>query len=139
MVRSRARNRGTPIIFITGMAWHDSAILKGYELGAFDFVILSQTLHDTLGGIGVAAILLLPHIMKKVIPRKDKPGFYRMSQIVFIVGLLTVLLFTFRYLPDKNNFFSIYKGLWQRIFMLNTYVYFITIAVLLIMQPSKLS
>jgi signal transduction histidine kinase len=38
LVRSRARNRATPIIFITGMTWQDDEILKGYELGAFDFL-----------------------------------------------------------------------------------------------------
>ena len=39
LVRSRERNRATPIIFITGMSWHDEEILRGYELGAFDFLI----------------------------------------------------------------------------------------------------
>jgi signal transduction histidine kinase len=39
LVRSRARNRATPIIFITGLSWQDDDILKGYELGAFDFLI----------------------------------------------------------------------------------------------------
>src|SRR5579863_5490923 len=39
LVRSRARNRATPIIFITGLSWQDDEILKGYELGAFDFLI----------------------------------------------------------------------------------------------------
>lgn len=39
LVRSRARNRATPIIFITGLSWHDDAIIKGYELGAFDFLM----------------------------------------------------------------------------------------------------
>jgi len=39
MVRSRARNRATPIIFITGLSWQDDEILKGYELGAFDFMM----------------------------------------------------------------------------------------------------
>ena len=39
LVRSRARNRATPIIFITGMTWQDDAIIKGYELGAFDFLM----------------------------------------------------------------------------------------------------
>ncbi len=38
LVRSRARNRATPIIFITGLSWQDEEILKGYELGAFDFL-----------------------------------------------------------------------------------------------------
>jgi signal transduction histidine kinase len=39
LVRSRERNRATPIIFITGMEWEQDAILRGYELGAFDFLM----------------------------------------------------------------------------------------------------
>ena len=39
LVRSRARNRATPIIFITGMSWQDDEVIRGYELGAFDFLI----------------------------------------------------------------------------------------------------
>ena len=39
LVRSRARNRATPIIFITGLTWQDDEIIKGYQLGAFDFLI----------------------------------------------------------------------------------------------------
>jgi len=39
LVRARARNSGTPIIFITGMTWQDDEVLRGYELGALDFLI----------------------------------------------------------------------------------------------------
>src|SRR3954469_23068286 len=39
LVRSRARSKSTPIIFITGLSWQDDDVLKGYELGAFDFMI----------------------------------------------------------------------------------------------------
>ncbi len=39
LVRSRQRNRATPIIFITGMSWQDAEVIKGYELGAFDFLM----------------------------------------------------------------------------------------------------
>lgn len=39
LVRSRERNRGTPIIFVTGLSWQDDAVLRGYELGAFDFLM----------------------------------------------------------------------------------------------------
>jgi CheY-like chemotaxis protein len=38
-VRSRARNRATPILLITGLSWEDDEILEGYELGAFDFLM----------------------------------------------------------------------------------------------------
>ncbi len=39
MVRAREKNRATPIIFVTGLSWQDDAVLKGYELGAFDFLM----------------------------------------------------------------------------------------------------
>ena len=39
LVRSRERNRNTPIIFVTGMSWENDAIIRGYELGAFDFLM----------------------------------------------------------------------------------------------------
>src|SRR3954467_15680170 len=37
--RTRERNRATPIIFITGLSWENDAVLRGYELGAFDFLM----------------------------------------------------------------------------------------------------
>src|SRR5262249_56328949 len=39
LVRTRERNRATPIIFITGLSWENDAVLRGYELGAFDFLM----------------------------------------------------------------------------------------------------
>ncbi len=39
LIRSRERNRATPIIFITGLAWEETDILRSYELGAFDFLV----------------------------------------------------------------------------------------------------
>lgn len=39
LVRSRQRSRATPIIFITGLPDYDSLMIRGYELGAFDFLV----------------------------------------------------------------------------------------------------
>jgi signal transduction histidine kinase len=39
LIRARERNRGTPIIFVTGMAWEDEAIDEAYEVGGFDFLV----------------------------------------------------------------------------------------------------
>jgi signal transduction histidine kinase len=39
LVRTRERNRATPIIFVTGLSWENDAVLRGYELGAFDFLM----------------------------------------------------------------------------------------------------
>ena len=92
----------------------------------------SAIIHDIIGGIGVTAILILPLILQKMFAKDEMPIFYRMSQIVFIIGIVTIFLFLFRYLGNINNVVSIYKGIWQRLFMLNTYIYLATIAVLMI-------
>ena len=98
---------------------------------------VSGIIHDTLGGIGVTAILLLPLIMQKVITKNEIPAFYRMSQIVFITGIIIELLFSFRYSSNVNNFFKIYKGVWQRLFLLNTCAYLTSIAILMIKKQNK--
>jgi hypothetical protein len=93
--------------------------------------------HDALGGIGVVAILAFPLIMLKVIPKIEMPGFYRMSIIIFVTGIITILLFMFRFSSDDNNFLSTNKGLWQRLFMLNTYIYQVFIAVIMIKRQRQ--
>lgn len=98
---------------------------------------ISAVIHDILGGLGVTAVLILPLIMQKVITKNEMPVFYRMSKIVFIAGIVTVGLFLFRYSSDESNFFTLYKGLWQRLFMLNTYLYFSSIAFIMIKQYKK--
>ena len=116
---------------------------EGIGSGAFkanhvaNSLAISAIIHDILGGIGVTAILLLPLIMQKVITKNEMPVFYRMSKIVFISGILTVLLFLFRYSSNEHSFFTIYKGLWQRLFMLNTYIYLTTIALLMLKRDKK--
>ncbi len=39
LLRARERSRSTPIIFITGVAWQDDSMLRGYDLGAFDYMM----------------------------------------------------------------------------------------------------
>jgi L-asparagine transporter-like permease len=87
-----------------------------------------------VGGIGVIAILILPMVMKKVVPKNTFPFFNRMSNIIFACGILTILLFLFRYSSSKDNILSLYKGLWQRLFMLNTYIYMATIALIMLLK-----
>jgi hypothetical protein len=111
---------------------------EGIGSGAFkaDHVMngytLSSLIHNTLGGFGVVAILVFPAIMPKVLQAKKGSAFSRFSSIVFVVGIMSILLFLFRYLHNEHNFFVVYKGLWQRLFMLNTYAYMATIAIITI-------
>ncbi|OOV17601.1 DUF998 domain-containing protein [Flavobacterium sp. LM4] len=91
----------------------------------------SFVMHDIAGGIGVIAALILPLIMKEVIIEGNKPGFTLLSRIIFTIGFITMLLFTIHFSSDENNFIVFYKGLWQRLFMLNLYVYFIVISAIM--------
>jgi hypothetical protein len=97
----------------------------------------SAIIHNVVGGIGVTAILLLPLVMQKVITKHEMPLFFHLSKIVFIAGLVTVLLFMFRYSTNDHNFIAIYKGLWQRLFMFNTYIYLTVIAIIMIKKQSR--
>ncbi len=100
-------------------------------------ITTSGIIHDILGGIGVTAALLFPLIMLKIVAKNERPVFYRMSQVVFVCGIITILLFLFRFSSDENDFFSVYKGLWQRLFMLDIYIYLTTIAVIMIKMQKK--
>ena len=50
LVRSRARNRATPIIFITGLSWQDDAILKGSVRARHEFPVGTMQGHVQLSG-----------------------------------------------------------------------------------------
>jgi hypothetical protein len=96
-------------------------------------------LHDFLGGIGVVALLLLPIIMRKIFSAFSFPIFFRFSGIVSALGLISTLLFSFRLEYFAGSFLYNYSGLWQRIFLLNYYTYFIVIAIMMIQKINRLS
>jgi len=39
LIRARERSHATPIIFLTGVAWEGNSMLRGYDLGAFDYLM----------------------------------------------------------------------------------------------------
>jgi len=116
---------------------------EGFGSGAFKANYIageytnSAMVHDTLGGIGVVAILILPLIMLWVISKEEMPRFHRLSKILFVTGIATVLLFMFRFSSSNDTFLAEYKGLWQRLFMLNTYIYLVVIAAIMWKQQVK--
>ncbi len=91
----------------------------------------SFMMHSLAGGIGVIAALMLPFILRKAVVKQRKSQFHIFSWAVFVFGLFTTILFTFRFSSDQNNFIALYKGLWQRLFLLNLYVYFIVLSVIM--------
>jgi hypothetical membrane protein len=96
----------------------------------------SFIVHDILGGAGVVAILILPLIVQKIKPFFSNPGFIRFSRITLILGILFLVLFSFRFVGNENNLLARYKGLWQRLFILNSYIYISFIAFRMIRKQS---
>jgi len=91
---------------------------------------MSLMIHDSLGGIGIAGIMLLPFVMMKTIPDNKSWTFYRFSKIILYAGPIMLILFSIaKILENPNNFIVSYKGLWQRLLMLNYYLYLMVIAV----------
>ena len=95
----------------------------------------SAWIHDALGGIGVAALVVLPLFMQQIIPRSPHRGFYFFSTFVLISGILLLLLFLARYTEIK--ILADYKGLWQRLFVFDYYVYLLSIAIFMIRNSGK--
>jgi hypothetical membrane protein len=96
----------------------------------------SFIVHDILGGAGVIAILILPLIVQKIKPFFSSIGFIRFSRITIILGILFLILFSFRFVGNGNNLLARYKGLWQRLFILNSYIYISFIAFRMIRKKS---
>lgn len=88
-------------------------------------------LHDGLGGIGVAAMLILPLILLSVFPKRKHRGFYRLSIGILIAAPLSLILFSIsKSINDPFNFFVLYKGVWQRLLGLTFYIYLSALAIM---------
>lgn len=109
-----------------------SGVFKAEKLAGS--LTLSGIYHDVLSGIGVIAVLILPAIMLVIISKNEIPVFFRISQFVLISGMIFVILFLFRYLNNDTIILASYKGLWQRLYMLNTYIYFTSISIVMIIK-----
>lgn len=91
---------------------------------------MSTIIHDALGGIGIAAVIIVPLFIRKVLSPGKHNSFYIFSGVIFLIGIFSSLLFLARYSGD--NILYHYRGLWQRITLVNTYVYFVVVAIMMI-------
>lgn len=91
-------------------------------------------LHDVLGGIGVASLLILPYVMQKIFTRFSYPLFNRYSHMAWLVGIIATIFFSFRLEYFSGTFLYTYSGLWQRIFLVDYYIYFVVIAFMIMTE-----
>lgn len=93
---------------------------------------LAGNVHEIMGALGTISILLLPLLMIRIIPRSVNRPFHTLSWIVFITGLVMLTMFLFRFSSYQIEGLFLYKGLWQRLFVLDYYIYLMIIAVIMI-------
>lgn len=89
--------------------------------------ITSYLIHNILGGVGVVAVMAFPLVMRRIIPREEDRMFYHLSCLVFILAVVFIALFLFRF--TATGMLAELKGLWQRLFVANIYLYLLVIAV----------
>jgi ABC-type spermidine/putrescine transport system permease subunit II len=90
---------------------------------------LSLIIHDTLSGIGVGSIVVLPLVIMQLFRKEKFRFFILLSMIVTVIGLSMLILFSIaKIFNDPDNIILSYKGLWQRLMNANYYLYLIAIA-----------
>jgi hypothetical protein len=130
-------NKASLLIVLYGLG-------EGVASGVFRIDIINgeltdmAVLHELFGGIGVISLLLLPLIMRKIFTTFSSPLFFRFSGIVFAMGFISTLLFIFRLEYFADSFLYKYSGVCQRIFLLNYYIYFTVIAIMMIQKINRL-
>jgi hypothetical membrane protein len=92
----------------------------------------SGIIHNIVGGIGVASLIVLPYIGQKIFTKGKNPFLNLISWIVLLLGIIFLVLFSFRISNLKDNILVKYQGLWQRLFILDYYIYFSIIAIQMI-------
>lgn len=91
---------------------------------------LATIIHDAAGGIGIIAVLLVPLVVRRLFPGKEHHSFYLFSGVIFYIGILSSVLFLARY--TGGNILHQYTGIWQRITLINTYIYFVVVSIMMI-------
>ncbi len=89
----------------------------------------SALVHVTLGSIGDLSLLVLPLVIGKVFTKEFHPRFKLFSILVVVMGTIMIFFFIADHLfMNENSFFVSYKGLWQRLFLLDYYAYLTVVA-----------
>jgi hypothetical membrane protein len=90
--------------------------------------------HSLLGGVGVSAAVLLPFVIIKMFNATKSPFLFWHSWLTTVFGVFFLILFSLsNFYRPEGNWIS-YLGLWQRIYVLIYYLYFICLAVLMLVD-----
>jgi hypothetical protein len=89
-------------------------------------------IHNMLGGLGVVAAVSLPFIIMRIFNSPRVPNFHRYSWFTTATGIGFFVLFSISSFYRPEGSWISFTGLWQRLFMLMYYLYFMCLAVLIL-------
>lgn len=95
--------------------------------------------HNLLGGVGVAAAFALPFIIMKTYPARQSPRLYWYSWFTTFTGIFFFVLFSISSFYRPEGSWISYTGLWQRLFVLMYYLFFICLAVMMLIRRKPAS
>ena len=101
------------------------------------FQTASSIFHNLLGAVGIMAAILLPFIMMKIYSARRSPALYWYSWFTSVTAIFFLVLFLIANVYHPEGSWISYIGLWQRLVMLIYYVYFICLAVLMLVRPKS--
>lgn len=93
---------------------------------------LAGRMHGVFAGIGFLALVFVPMNALTIFPRHRFPQMHWLSIGVFVVGLASFVLFVAAEDSSAAGALFAYAGLWQRLFLLNHYVYLGVLATMMI-------
>lgn len=106
----------------------------GIGAGAFPMAepgTFSNTMHNVTSGIGFVAILLAPAVSLWVFRRAAAPVTWWLCLATQIGGLVAAALVTASGSPSARGWLAL-GGLWQRVFLVNYYIYLCGVSVTLL-------
>ena len=85
-------------------------------------------LHNLFSGIGDAGLVLLPFVLMLVFPKKANPGFQKYLWSVVCFGMMMATFFLIAKYAAPDNFILYYKGIWQRLYLLNYHLMLVSLS-----------
>ncbi len=99
-----------------------------------DLLNLNSIVHNLLGGLGVLGVVFLPFYVMKIYSARQSPYMYWYSWFTTAAGISFFLLFAISKFYQPEGSWIIYHGLWQRLWMLIYYLFFICLALLMLVR-----
>jgi hypothetical protein len=97
-------------------------------------VTLDGKLHNIFSGIGDTGLIFFPFALMLMFPKKENQKLHLYLWSVTGIGLVMVSFFMFAKYLHQDNFMLHFKGVWQRIYLLNYYLMLLVVSTRMVHQ-----